>query len=156
MSVLNKFTEADGIEAACGGTRNALDFSFTVGSPDEVRRRYKEIFIKMVEILEIEEGQNEFKATLDAKSLLLRRSGTTYVGVIAIKGHPVVKSLQRMVRKTFRKLGARVPETKSRTPAAAQLRPAVPTPTSTAPTRPIDVSSPSSPNNGDKGPTRPF
>lgn len=136
MSTLNKFTQADGIQAACGGPRSALDFSFSLSISEEERERYKSIFNKMIELIALVPEQDELKITLDSQSLLLRRSDGVYIGVVATKGHPIVKSLQRMVRRAFKKMGVRAPSTRPRSDAVPQA-------TSTAPTAPLDVPSPS-------------
>lgn len=145
MSSLTKFTQADGIEAACGGPRAALDFSFSLHTTEEEREQYKGVFQKMIELLALVPEQDELKITLDSKSLLLRRHSGLYIGVVAIKGHPVVKSLQRMVRRAFKKMGAT-----DITPATPKPKPeprtlggyrsdGVPDPVSSAPTRPLEV-----------------
>lgn len=133
MSSLTKFTQADGIQAACGGPRSALDFSFTLGTVEEEQERYKNIFAKMIELIALVPDQDELKITLDSQSLLLRRSEGIYIGIVATKGHPIVKSLQRMVRRAFRSMGARSPSTRPR-PVG------VPTAAPNAPTAPLDVS----------------
>ena len=147
MSSLTKFTQADGIQAACGGPRNALDFSFKMGTAPDERNRYELIFAKMIELIALVPEQDELKITLDSQSLLLRRSDGIYIGVVATKGHPIVKSLQRMVRRAFKNMGARAPTSRPR-PVG------VPTAAPTAPTAPLDVPAPSphGPNEGEGTP----
>lgn len=106
MAVLSKFIQADGIEAACGGPRSALDYAFDSTLGEEERQVYRQIFEKMIELLDLIPQQDELKITLDNQSLLLRQNGDVFVAVVAKKGHSVVKSLQRMVRRTFKVLGA--------------------------------------------------
>jgi len=135
--VLTKLIEADGITAACGGERGAFEFGFSSAVLPTERDQIKEIFAAMLRLLDtLPEGQEELKITLATQSLLLRQSRGTYVGVVAVKGHPVIKSLQRTVRRAFAKLGAPLRQVR---PRSKPVPAGVPTTADTAPTRPLTL-----------------
>ena len=108
MQVINKFIEKDGILAACAGQQGALEFSFSSSTVAPDREKWKGMFAQLISVLNAAPESDEVKAITGELSLVFRRSGDTYVGVVVIKGHPVVKSVQRMVRAGFRKLGSPV------------------------------------------------
>lgn len=71
-------------------------------------------------------GVDELKVALDKYSVIVMRSGRVTLGVVVIKSHPVVKSLKRMLRRAFKRIGN------------AAHDPAVPaSPETAAPTSPI-------------------
>lgn len=148
MTVLTRFINMDGITAVCGGTPNALDFAFCSQMSEEDRDRYKKTFMHMVNLLTLHPDQDEIKLTLGNQSVLLRQSETTYVGVIAVKGHPIVKSLQRMVRQAFKKFGARVPDSRSRVVSTV-----TPVPTIVPVPAPTTLSTPPNGNGNGSPPT---
>ena len=123
MSALSKLIDAPGLFASCGGPQKALDFAFASDIPDVDRDLWRAVFTNLVSILEMS-GDEEMRLTMGKKSVLIRRSTDTYVGVVAQKGHPVVKSLQRMIRKSFKHFGAPVPSGRTRPkPPAPNLPP---------------------------------
>lgn len=104
--VLQKLIDTPGLSASCGGQKSALDFAFSdeIVGPD--RDQWRGIFLNLVKILDLASDQEEVKLVVGPHSVVVRRNQDTYVGVVAQKGHPVVKSLQRMVRRAFKHLGA--------------------------------------------------
>lgn len=117
MSALQKLIDTPGIVAACGGPKSVLDFAFlstTTQEQQEQQEQWKGVFLKLVTILDLERNEKEVKLILNDYSIVLRRSGETYVGLVAYKGHPVIKSLQRMLRNSFRHFGVPVPQAPSR------------------------------------------
>ena len=139
-SILTKLTKTDGVSAACCGDPGALSFSFDLGVPEDERAQFKKIFQTMVDLLNLMPNEDELKIGLTAQSLVLRRNQGIYVGVVAVKSHPVVKSLQRMVRRAFKKQGAPLPVSRPKTKAPAPV--AVPPVLTVVPTRPLDVTPP--------------
>ena len=114
MSALQKLIDTPGIVAACGGPKSVLDFAFLSTTTQEQQEQWKGVFLKLVTILDLERNEKEVKLILNDYSIVLRRSGETYVGVLAHKGHRVIKSLQRMLRNSFRHFGVPVPQAPSR------------------------------------------
>jgi len=114
MSVLQRLIDTPGIMVACGGPKSVLDFAFPSTTTQEQQEQWKGIFLNLVAILELERNEEEIKLILNDSSIVLRRSGETYVGLVAYKGHPVIKSLQRMLRNSFRHFGVPVPQAPSR------------------------------------------
>lgn len=146
MSVLQKLIDTPGIIAACGGTGPNLQFALPPPSAatDDEREQWFGIFRNLVSICEAHKDQEEIKLILKDHSIVLRRSGDTYVGLVAEKGHPVIKSMQRMLRKSFRHFGARVPEAN---PRYRSIRNPAPPPASTPRVLP-DSPSPDAPASG--------
>jgi hypothetical protein len=148
-SILTTLTKVAGVTAACCGDPAAFSFSFDSAVLDDERAQFQKIFRTMVELLKLMPNEEELKITLNAQSLVLRRNKGIYVGVVAIKSHPVVKSLQRMVRSAFRKQGVPLPTARKKPVVASAPMPpalvAVPDPTSIAPTVPITVTPPADP-----------
>jgi len=147
-SILTTLTKVDGVTAACCGDPAAFSFSFDSDVLDDDRTQFKRIFYTMVELLKLMPDEDELKIALNVRSLVLRRHRGTYVGVVAIKSHPVVKSLQRMMRAAFRKQGVPLPTVRRKLLPASVPKAtvsAVPEPVPTAPTGPIGVPSPADP-----------
>jgi len=143
-SILTTLTKADGITAACCGDPAALSFSYASDVSDSDRVQFKQVFEAMIHLLNLMPDEDELKITVNAQSLVLRRNKGVYVGVVAVKSHPVVKSLARMMRQAFRKQGAPLPEKRRRT-----NRPPTPQAPSVAPARPLDGPPPAPPPKGD-------
>jgi hypothetical protein len=154
-SILTKLTKADGVTAACCGDPGVLSFSFDSAVLEDERAQFKKIFQTMVDLINLMPNEDELKITLNSQSLVLRRNQGTYVGVVAVKSHPVVKSLQRMVRSAFKKLGAPIRPSR---PRPVPVPVAVPQALSVVPTRPLDVTPPAPPpkEDDDSGPPSAF
>jgi len=107
VAVLNKFTQTEGIAVACTGQYRTLIFGYSAGTSEEDQQRWEKVFTTAQELLVLlGPEETELKISLGAETLILRENNGTYLGVIAAKGHPVVKSLQRMIRRGFKRLGA--------------------------------------------------
>jgi hypothetical protein len=107
MHVIRKLIDTPGILAACGGHAGAFDFAFSDSIPEVDKDRWQGVFGHLRECLEAApSGHDEIKLVLDHQSIVLRRNGGIYVGVAVEKGHVIVKSMQRMVRAAFKKMGA--------------------------------------------------
>lgn len=141
MEVINKFADVDGIVAAAGGEKSALVFAFSSHVSDDERARWRDVFNNLVGVLDLVESEDEVRFVLKEHTLLLRRGGDVYVGAVVTKGHPVVKSLQRMVRRSLQRMGAPVVRTDPR-----------PTPPAPVPSAPAPVTDPPS-GGGDLGPS---
>ena len=124
-SVLTKFLQTHGITIVCCGEKGSMNFGFDGAVKEPDRERFKKIFTTMAALLELMPSEEELKITLRTESLLLRKNAELYVGVVAVKGHPIVKSIQRMVRQAFRKLGAPLPMQR-RPPTTPPVVPAAP------------------------------
>lgn len=134
MEVINKFANVEGIVAAAGGERGALVFAFSSYVSDEGRARWKDVFNNLVGVIDLVGDEDEIRLVLKEHTLLLRRGGDVYVAAVVTKGHPVVKSLQRMVRKSIKKLGGRVdPAGQIRPPRPAASVPSAPAPATETP-----------------------
>jgi len=147
MEVINRFSNVDGIVAAAGGERSALVFSFHKHSSDVDRARWKDLFNHLVEMLDAEPDEDEMRLVLERATLLLRRGGKVYVGAVVEKGHPAVKSLQRMVRRALKSLGAPTVRTDPRPPERA-VAPSIPAPANLPP-----PATDPTPGSGDLGPS---
>lgn len=119
MQVIDKFIENDGILAACAGQRGVLEFAYPSTTVTADRERWGAMFAHLITLLDLI-PDDEIKVVVNEHTLVFRRQDVTYVGVVVIKGHPVVKSVQRMVRALFRKLGSPVPS--PRDARAARIR----------------------------------
>jgi hypothetical protein len=131
MSVLNSLVDAPGIMAACGGEKGSIIFVFGENVPPSDSAKWREIFMNLQTILDLAREEEDVKLVLGNYSIVLRRNQSVYVGVIAMKGHSVIKSLQRMVRRAFKHFGAPVHDGRRRL-----LAPSAPSTTSTSWTSP--------------------
>ena len=105
MHVIDKFIETDGILGVCAGQKGALDFAFSPSTTQIDRDKWAKIFNCLVGTMELASNTDEVKVMIGTLSFVFQRRGETYVGVVVPKGHLVVKSLQRMVRGVFKKIG---------------------------------------------------
>lgn len=108
MHAISKIIQAPGILAASCGQRGSQEFVFAKDVPQEDRDRLQGMINHLCEALEASplRQEDEIKAVLSGETVMVRRNADMHVGVVVTKGHPVVKSLQRMVRKAFRDLDA--------------------------------------------------
>lgn len=114
MSRLDKLVQAPGILAASAGNLTSLEYRFSDETDPVNFDRWRQLFAGLAKLLTLRPDDDEARLVLGDCTLLLRFSNGIYVGVVARKGHPVVKSMQRMVRSAFRSFGVVPPESKSR------------------------------------------
>lgn len=133
MEALHKFSKIDGILVAAGGEKSALTLTFDKSIDATARVRWESILNSLINISALinPRDTNEIRLMLADTTILLRRGGDLYVGAVVVKGHPIVKSLQRMVRNVLKKMGAPVMRTDPR--PTSSLRPAPPVPPAPAP-----------------------
>lgn len=139
MQALTKITSTEGVIGACGGQRGALTFSFRHASAmsDGERRRWQDLVQGAVALTERAQGHDEIRVVLSEHTILIRRDDDHFAGAIVIKGHPVVKSLQRMVRRVLRLVRPqpqRIPDTGRPADLLSTTEPAA-EPDSSPPTR---------------------
>jgi hypothetical protein len=63
-------------------------------------KKIHEIFTQALDLLSTSE-EPEVKIMFGDKTLVIQKNEDHVLGIVVCKGHPVVKSLQRMFRKTF-------------------------------------------------------
>jgi len=110
MIVLQSFIDTPGIVAACGGQKGALSFAFSHGVAIDDRDRWSAVFPSLLSLLELIQEERQARVILGQHSVLICRNETAYIGVAIRKGHPVGKSLQRMIRRKFKYLNAPMSE----------------------------------------------
>lgn len=121
-SEVQRLIEAPGIVAAA--KTDGAQTQVLVSEGDA--RRWQPLLAAASHVLDVSHT-DEVKIALEKYSVVAVRSGTVTLGVVVVKSHPVIKSLKRMIRRAFRRLGSTMPE--------ARQHVAVPTPsTPTAPT----------------------
>ena len=131
MSRLDKLVQAPGILAASAGTLTSLEYRFSDEAVPVDFERWRQLFSGLAKLLTLRPDDDEARLVLGDYTLLLRFSEGMYVGVVARKGHPVVKSMQRMVRSAFRSFGVAAPDSKSRYTPRIVSPPSGTTPSST-------------------------
>lgn len=141
-AVLNQFVSAEGVSVACAGDKDLLQCAFDASVPEGAREKWKNAFDHAQKFMQTLEAEDQIKIALHEHTLLLRHNKGVYIGVVAVKGHPVIKSLQRMIRRGFKKMGAPI----GTKPTASQPQTPAPTPASLPATTP----------GSDSGPSRPF
>lgn len=127
MSRLDEIVQAPGILAVTAGKLDSFEYRFSEGAMPADYDRWRQLFAGLARVMLMQSDVNEARLVLQDYTLLLRYSEDVIVGVVALKGHPVVKSMQRMVRSTFRHLGVKPPETRSRYAPRATPAPVAPT-----------------------------
>jgi len=110
---VDKLTEAPGILAAAQTENGATQLK--VGDEGDARR-WAPVLDAGRQVLDAA-GTDEVKITLDKYSVVLMRSGPVTLGVAVVKSHPAVKSLKRMLRRAFKRLGKEVSKTAPATPS---------------------------------------
>jgi hypothetical protein len=111
-SEVDKLTEAPGILAAAKTEDGTTQLKVSDGGD---ARRWVSLLDASRQVLGAS-GSDEVKITFDKYSVVVMRSGNLVLGVVVVKSHPVVKSLKRMLRRAFKRLGSEVP--KPQPPAA--------------------------------------
>lgn len=116
---LEKMTQAPGVVAVYGrqGGDDVVLFG-TLGLPlsEAERQRWNDLFVGTRQMLATVEGHGSFvsakgdpcdevRLVLGDQTLVMRRQDDVHLAVAFRKGAAVVKSLPRMIRRTFKRLG---------------------------------------------------
>jgi len=127
MKQINRLINAHGILGASVGGREQQNFGFSAEVSETDRARWKALIGRMAEAIDASPiKDDEIRVVLAGETVVLRRNDGVYVGIVVVKGHPVVKSMKRMIRSTLKQMGAPIRrEEMARPPAAA---PPAPTP----------------------------
>ena len=87
---------------------------------------WRELAIEAIELRALC-GQEQIRVLAGDHSLLIAAQGDEVVGLVFVKGHPVVKSVVRMVRQLLRH-AVKADQAKPDNSEASALRPAAPSP----------------------------
>ncbi len=109
---LNAFTRNPGIEAALKTVNGQTSCT---GHTEEHYQKWRPVLERTQSILQ-GTSSNEITVQLKNHTVFIIKSGEAYIGVVTRKADPIMKSLKRMVRVAFRRLGAPVPHPISRGP----------------------------------------
>ena len=139
-SEVDRLIEAPGILAA-SKTQNGSTVVKADATTDV--RRWQPLLATAEQILTVSR-EDEAKIALSNASVVVMRSGDITIGLVVVKSHPVVKSLKRMVRRAFKRLG-------SPTKAPAPRQPSI----TTTPVTPSLGNLPTTPPADDKDKTAP-
>jgi hypothetical protein len=112
-----KLTEAPGILAA-SKTQNGTT-ELEVSSEMSAREHWAQVLLETSRQVLGASGSDEIKITFDKYSVVVMQSGPLTLGVVVVKSHPVVKSLKRMLRRAFKRLGNAVPVPSPKAPTLA-------------------------------------
>jgi hypothetical protein len=115
-SEVDRIVDAPGILAACQIEGGDMVVRVPEGSPS----RWSPLLEAGRQVLEASMS-DEVKIALESQTVVLMRSGEVVLGVVVIKSHPVVKSLKRMLRRAFKRIGGGVSRrpARERTPESA-------------------------------------
>lgn len=137
MRVLSKMTEKSGILGVCfnDGTKTRFSFPTTASEPDKV---FRQKMLHQLVVLLQNTLSEEIKATMGPLTAIARRQEKFILVVIVQKGHDVVKSLQRMMRRSFDHLVSTAPEPQ-KIPGLKEELTSSPVKTTPAPAKPSGV-----------------
>lgn len=121
-SETDKLIDAPGIVAAAKHQAGQTELRVSEGDA----RQWAPLLEAARQVL-VASGTDEVKISLDRHTVVLLRSGAVVLGVVVVKSHPVVKSLKRMLRRAFKRMGS-IPAT----PAVRDAGSGVPSPVSDA------------------------
>jgi len=99
---LQRLIQTDGIlAAACGSVGGSLEVRAGHIVKD---RNWKGIFAAGFNMLGLHANVSTLKINMGDLSILLEAHEGRKIAVVVVSGHPIVKSLRRMVRRSFRRL----------------------------------------------------
>ena len=119
---VDKLTETPGIIAAAKTEGGQTEVKTAEGDA----RRWAPLLEAARQVLQVADD-DEVKIALDKYTVVVMRAGGVVLGVVVVKSHPIVKSLKRMLRRAFKRMGATVAAPSQRTPSIKTVAPTGPT-----------------------------
>ena len=121
---VDKLIETPGIIAAAKTENGQTEVKVAEGDA----RRWAPLLDAGRQVLQVADD-DEVKIALDKYTVVIMRGGEVTISVVVVKSHPIVKSLKRMLRRAFKRMGTTVATPSHRTP---HIKAVVPEPASPA------------------------
>ncbi|MCP3677018.1 MAG: hypothetical protein GY721_05355, partial [Deltaproteobacteria bacterium] len=110
MLILANIVKTSGIVAVCGGPKSSLSFAYDDEHEGLEREKWEKILSQTLSVLEREPvgDVSDIRVQFENYTVVAKQNEGIFLGAVVVRGNPVIKSTQRLLRKAFSQFGVPV------------------------------------------------